>query len=137
MRKLREILRLRLQAELSLRQIKGSLRLSLGAIQKVASRAHELELDWSAIDVLDDQQLAKLIYSASDLQHITPNPVDVTKTNSQQTKNLKEKECIYFINISVRNVPNAASHDVIFSVSFGENRPKNGHFRGDCRPETN
>jgi hypothetical protein len=72
MRKLRGTLRLRLQAELSLRQIKGSLRVSLGAIQKVASRAHELELDWAAIDVLDDQQLAKLIYPASDLRLITP-----------------------------------------------------------------
>lgn len=68
MRKLREILRLRLQAELSLRQIKGSLRLSLGAVQKVASRAQALDLDWAAIDALDDQQLARLIYPASDVQ---------------------------------------------------------------------
>ena len=68
MRKLREILRLRPEAELSLRQIKGSLRLSLGAVQKVASRAQALDLDWAAIDALDDQQLARLIYPASDVQ---------------------------------------------------------------------
>ena len=84
-------MRLRLQAELGLRQIKGSLRLSLGAIQKAAGRDHELELDWVAIDALDDQQLARLICPASDLQHFTPNPVDVTRTNSQQIKNPKEK----------------------------------------------
>ena len=41
MRKLREILRLRLQGELSLRQINNSLRLSLGAVQKVARQAAE------------------------------------------------------------------------------------------------
>ena len=57
MRKLRELLRLRLMGELSLRQIKASLRLSLGAIQKVVSQAKTLELDWSAIEKLDDQQL--------------------------------------------------------------------------------
>jgi len=68
MRKLREILRLRLEARLSLRQIKGSLRLSLGAVQKVASRAQALELDWAAIDALDDQQLARLIYPGSDVR---------------------------------------------------------------------
>jgi hypothetical protein len=32
-----------------------------------------------------------LICPASDLQHFTPNPVDVTRTNSQQIKNPKEK----------------------------------------------
>lgn len=66
MRKLREILRLRLESELSLRQIKGSLRLSLGAVQKAVSRAQSLDLDWTAIDTLDDQQLARLIYPESD-----------------------------------------------------------------------
>ena len=49
MRKLGDILRLRLEAKLSLRQIKGSLRLSLGGVQKVVSRAQTLELDWAAI----------------------------------------------------------------------------------------
>lgn len=66
MRKLREILRLRLTAELSMRQIKASLRLSLGAVQKVISQAESLELDWPAIEKLDDQQLASAIYPGSD-----------------------------------------------------------------------
>ena len=46
MRQLREVLRLRLNAKLSLRQIKASLRLSLGAVQKVTSKAEELGLNW-------------------------------------------------------------------------------------------
>ena len=45
MRQLRTILRLRLQAKLSLRQIKTSLRLSLGAVQKICSKAETLDLD--------------------------------------------------------------------------------------------
>lgn len=66
MRKLREILRLRLQGQLSLRQINSSLRLSLGAVQKVASQAEALKLDWSAIELLSEQELAQLFYPDSD-----------------------------------------------------------------------
>lgn len=66
MRKLREILRLRLDAGLSLRQIKSSLRLSVGAVQKVSSKAQALGLDWSAIEQLDDQQLAQRFYPGAD-----------------------------------------------------------------------
>jgi len=66
MRQLRTILRLRLQSKLSLRQIKASLRLSLGAVQKICSKAEVLKLDWPAIEQLDDQQLATQFYPAAD-----------------------------------------------------------------------
>jgi len=66
MRQLRELLRLRLHAKLSMRQIKDSLRISLGAIQKVTSKAQAENLNWAAIEKLDDQQLASLFYPASD-----------------------------------------------------------------------
>jgi len=66
MRKLREILRLRLQGELTIRQIKDSLRISVGAIQKVTSQAKALGLDWKRIELLDDQQLAEHFYPESD-----------------------------------------------------------------------
>ncbi len=66
MRKLRDILRLRLDAGLSLRQIKNSLRLSLGAVQKVTSKAQTLGLDWAGVDQLDERQLARLFYPDSD-----------------------------------------------------------------------
>ncbi|GMT41458.1 MAG: hypothetical protein IEMM0001_2193 [bacterium] len=66
MRQLRELLRLRLHAGLSMRQIKDSLRISLGAIQKVISKAQAEGLSWVAIEKLDDQQLARLFYPASD-----------------------------------------------------------------------
>jgi transposase len=66
MRKLREVLRLRLQADLSLRQIRDSLKLSLGAIQKVTRKAEAIGLDWKAIEQLNDQQLAGQFYPESD-----------------------------------------------------------------------
>lgn len=83
MRKLREILRLRLQGELSVRQIKDSLRLSLGAVQKVTSKASSLGLDWETIEQLDDQQLARHFYPQSDTrasnQFKLPDWVDVNQ----------------------------------------------------------
>ena len=66
MRQLREILRLRLHAGLSLRPIRTSLRLSLGAVQHVSSKATEMKLDWETVCKLDDQQLAQLFYPQSD-----------------------------------------------------------------------
>ena len=66
MRKLREVLRLRLSATLSLRQIRDSQRLSLGVVQKITHTANELGLDWPAIEKMDDQQLARTFYPESD-----------------------------------------------------------------------
>ena len=66
MRQLRELLRLRLQAELSMRQIKDSLRISLGAVQKVISQAEAQGLSWASIEQLDDQQLARRFYPEAD-----------------------------------------------------------------------
>ena len=66
MRNLREILRLRLQAGLSLRQIKASQRVSLGAVQKIASQAEAQQLAWRAIEQMDDRQLAQLFYPSAD-----------------------------------------------------------------------
>lgn len=66
MRQLREILRLRLHADLSMRQIKDSQRISLGVVQKVCSKAQAQSLNWEAVEALDDQQLASLFYPAAD-----------------------------------------------------------------------
>jgi transposase len=49
-----------------MRQIRDSLKLSLGAIQKVTRKAEEMGLDWKAIELLDDQQLAGQFYPESD-----------------------------------------------------------------------
>ena len=68
MRNLREILRLRYQTGLSLRQIKGSQRVSLGAVQKIISNADAMLLDWEKISSLDEQQLARLFYPESDIR---------------------------------------------------------------------
>ena len=62
MRQLREILRLKLQADLSIRQIHRSLRVSVGAVSKVLSKANEMNLSWPDVNQLDDVQLASRRY---------------------------------------------------------------------------
>ncbi|PSJ40098.1 IS21 family transposase [Zobellella endophytica] len=66
MRKIRDVLRLRLAAGLSIRQIKDSTKISVGAIQKLLRKADELGLAWPLPDELDDSQLARLFYPAAD-----------------------------------------------------------------------
>ena len=62
MRKIRDVLRLRLAAGLSIRQIKASTKLSVGAIQKLLVEADALGLSWPLPPELDDNQLARLFY---------------------------------------------------------------------------
>lgn len=66
MRKIRDILRLRLAAGLSIRQIKDSTKVSVGAIQKLLTKADELGLSWPLPDDLDDNRLAQLFYPGAD-----------------------------------------------------------------------
>jgi transposase len=66
MRKIRDILRLRLTAGLSIRAISASTKVSVGAIQKLLSQAQSLELDWPLPADLDDNQLARLFYPEAD-----------------------------------------------------------------------
>ena len=66
MRKIRDILRLRLAAGLSIRQIKASTRVSVGSIQKLLSQAEQLGLSWPLPDELDDNRLAQLFYPGMD-----------------------------------------------------------------------
>ena len=66
MRKIRDILRLRLSAGLTIRQISDSTKASVGAIQKLLARAKALELSWPLPDELDDNALAQLFYPGAD-----------------------------------------------------------------------
>ena len=66
MRKLREILRLRLQIGLSIRAISRSTKLSVGGVQKLLSRAEALSLTWPLPAALDDARLAALFYPGAD-----------------------------------------------------------------------
>lgn len=66
MRQLREILRLRLQANLGIRQIHRSLRVSAGSVSKILTTASQLGLSWEAVAALDDVQLASRFYPNAD-----------------------------------------------------------------------
>jgi transposase len=66
MRKIRDVLRLRLAGGLSIRQINASTKVSIGAIQKLLSKAAALGLSWPLPDDLDDTRLARLFYPDAD-----------------------------------------------------------------------
>ena len=67
MRKIRDVLRLRFAAGLSIRQIRASTKVSLGAIQKLLARAEEEGLAWPLPPELDDEsRLARLFYPGAD-----------------------------------------------------------------------
>jgi len=66
MRNIREILRLRLSAGLSIRAIHRSTKVSVGAVQKLLALAAELELSWPLPDDLDDAALAARFYPGAD-----------------------------------------------------------------------
>lgn len=66
MRKIRDMLRLRHAGGLSIRQIKDSTKASVGAIQKLLTKADELGLSWPLPDELDDNKLAQLFYPGAD-----------------------------------------------------------------------
>ncbi len=75
MRKLRDILRLRLDAGLSYRQIQASTKVSVGLIQKLMTQAEELGLTWPLPPELDDNQLAGLFYPKADTRSSTRHQV--------------------------------------------------------------
>lgn len=66
MRKIREVLRLRFAAQLSVRKISASTKISVGGIQKLLTKAKNLSLTWPLPEALDDSQLAQLFYPRAD-----------------------------------------------------------------------
>ena len=62
MRKLRDILRMSLSGDCSIREISRSTKVSVGSIQKLLTKAQALELTWPLQEDLDDGQLAQLFY---------------------------------------------------------------------------
>lgn len=64
MKKLREILRLKLQANLSIRAIQRAVSASVGAVQSIVKRAESLDLSWEKVQSLEDTALTRLFYPA-------------------------------------------------------------------------
>ena len=93
MRKIREILRLRLAAGLSIRQISQSTKASVGAIQKLLAQAAQLELGWPLPDDLDDAGLARLFYPHADArvsaEHHMPDWESVHRENQRPDMTLR------------------------------------------------
>ena len=66
MRKLRDVLRMRLSAGCSIREISRSTKISVGTIQKLLIQAQALGLTWPLPGELNDGQLARLFYPRAD-----------------------------------------------------------------------
>ncbi len=66
MRQLRELLRLRYEAKLSMRQINASTKISIGKIQSILKQAEQLNLQWPLPDDMDDRELAQKFYPQAD-----------------------------------------------------------------------
>lgn len=62
MQKIREILRLKLVADLSIRQISRSTQTSIGVVQYILSQASSLQLSWPIDANITDKQLQALLY---------------------------------------------------------------------------
>jgi len=75
MRKIRDVLRLRHHAGLSIRQIQSSTKVSVGSIQTLLAKAKELELSWPLPDELDEAHLASLFYPQADTRASSRNQV--------------------------------------------------------------
>ncbi len=62
MRQIREILRLRWQEGLTIRQAANSVGRSVGAIQQAVARAQKAGLNWGAVEELDEATLELRLY---------------------------------------------------------------------------
>ena len=74
MRKIREILRLRRSAGLSIRQISASTKVSVGAIQKLLAQADALGLGWPLPPELDDDTAGAVVLSRRRHPRLHPLP---------------------------------------------------------------
>lgn len=75
MRKIKDVLRLKFDADLSCRQIAASLKLSVGVISKYTNAAEAAGLSWPLPDGMDDATLeARLFPSATPVrEHVMPD----------------------------------------------------------------
>jgi len=62
MRPIKDVLRLRFHAQLSIRQIRASTKLSVGAVQKIIKEAERQEIGWPLPPGLDDAELERRFY---------------------------------------------------------------------------
>jgi transposase-like protein len=62
MRNVREILRLRCERGLTVRQVARSLGVSTGVVSKTVARARHLSLTWDAVELLGDEALEERLY---------------------------------------------------------------------------
>ncbi len=75
MHKNREILRQKWALDRSHREVARSVGVSVGVVGKTVERAVKAELDWDAIEALDDDTLARRLYGEADQGSPRPRPL--------------------------------------------------------------
>ena len=78
MRKVREILRMRWELGLSVREVAKSLGVSVGVVSKAVNRAELAGLDWASVQPLSETELEAKLYgqgSMRDKSRPAPDPV--------------------------------------------------------------
>lgn len=80
MRKIKEVLRLKLDAKLSHGQIAAALHLSKGVVTKYVGLAAAAGLDWSAIQLLDDVTLERRLLAGPEKPRLPYTATGVLKT---------------------------------------------------------
>ncbi len=78
MRKIREVLRLRWQLGLTVREAARSLDISVGVVSKMAGRASTAGLTWALVEGLDDTALEERLYGrevALRAERVRPDPI--------------------------------------------------------------
>ena len=86
MRKIRDVMRLRYSGGLSVRQISRSTKISVGSIQKLLTKAKELDVSWPLPEAMNDSQLARLFYPGADTQVSTRFQIPHWPTVHQELK---------------------------------------------------
>lgn len=89
MNKIKDVLRLRHQAELSIRQVASSLNLSIGAVSKYLKRAELAGLTWPLPDDLDEHDLEHIVQPPRKRQAAANSFVDPDFTSIKE--DLKKK----------------------------------------------
>lgn len=86
MRKIRDVMRLRYSGGLSVRQISRSTKISVGSIQKLLTKAKELDIAWPLPEDMNDSQLARMFYPGADTQVSTRFQIPHWPTIHQELK---------------------------------------------------
>jgi transposase len=140
MRKIREVLRLKLEAKLSHQQTANALGVSKGLVAKYVGLAAAAHLDWPTILELDEVTLIGRLLAVPDKPavFVMPDYADVHQALRRKGVTLMllwEEYCLRHADQTTYGYSQFCEHYRRFARTRGcKNFCVNGHLAGDCRP---